>query len=80
MDQQVAVIRQHPFGLVVPLHADRQLARLMFQPEPDVVADGLHLPLIGARADHEIVGKGGDAGQIEDPDIGGFFGFGCADG
>ncbi len=52
----------------------------MFELQPHLVADGLHLPLIGAGADHKIVGEGSDAGEVEDFDVGGFFGFGGADG
>jgi hypothetical protein len=52
----------------------------MFQAQPDLVADGLHLPLVGAGADDEIVGEGGDTGEVEDYQVGGLFGFGCADG
>ena len=35
---------------------------------------------IGARADHEVIGERGDAGQVQNRDIGGFLGFGGADG
>ena len=52
----------------------------VFQLQPDFVADGLHLLLVGAGADHEVVGEGGDAGEIEDYDVGGFLGFCGADG
>jgi hypothetical protein len=45
----------------------------------DLVGDGLDLPRIGARADDEVVGEGGDAGQVENPDVGGFLRFGGAD-
>jgi hypothetical protein len=80
VDQQVAVIRQHPFGLAVPFDIGGQLAGLMFQAQTDFVADGLHLPLISAGADDEVVGESGDAGEVEDYQVGGLFGFGCAGG
>ena len=78
VDQQVAVIGQHPFGLAVPFDIGGQLAGLMFQAQSDLVADGLHLFLIAAGADDEVVGEGGDAGEVEDYQVGGLFGFGCA--
>jgi len=47
---------------------------------PTSSGDGLDLTRIGAGAENEVVGEGGDAGKVEDLDIGGFLGFGCADG
>jgi hypothetical protein len=52
----------------------------VFQAQPDLVADGLHLLLVRAGADDEVVGEGGDTGEVEDYQVGGLFGFGCADG
>jgi hypothetical protein len=52
----------------------------MFQTEADLVADGLHLLLVGAGADDEVVGKRGDAGEVEYDQVGGFFRFRGADG
>jgi hypothetical protein len=40
----------------------------------------LHLLLVGAGADDEIVGERGDAGEVEHHQVGGFFGFCGADG
>jgi hypothetical protein len=79
MDDQVAIIGQHPLGLVVAFHTDRQLTGLPLQLEPYVVADGLHLALIRACADHEKVGERSDRSEIENPDIGSFLGFGGSD-
>lgn len=80
MNQQVAVIGEHPLGLVVTLDAVGQLSELMFELQPDFIANGLDLALIGAGADDEIVGEGGDTGEIENLYVGGFLGFGGADG
>jgi hypothetical protein len=52
----------------------------MLQAEADLVADGLHLLLVGAGADDEIVGERGDAGEVEYDQVGGFFRFCGADG
>jgi hypothetical protein len=52
----------------------------VLQAEIDLVADGLDLPWIGSGTDHEVVGEGSDAGEIENLDIGGLLGFGSADG
>ena len=80
MDQQVAVIGQHPLGLVVTLDADGQLAGALLQLKADFVADGLNLAGVGACGDDEEIGEGSDAGEVEDQDVGGFLGFGGADG
>jgi hypothetical protein len=52
----------------------------MLQAQADFVADGLHLFLVGAGADDEVVGEGGDAGEVEYDQVGSFFRFGSADG
>ena len=79
MDNQVSVVRQHPLCLVVPFQAVRQFVCLLFDAQADFVADSLDLALVVASADDEVIGKTGDAGEVEDPDIGGFFGFGGPD-
>jgi hypothetical protein len=48
--------------------------------QADVVGDGLDLPGIGAGTDDEIIGERGDGGEVQDADVGGFLGFGGADG
>jgi hypothetical protein len=80
MDQQIAIIGQHPFCLVVAFHAVRHFTGLVFELKTHFVADGLDLALIGASADHKIIGEGGNAGEIEYFDVGGFLGFSGADG
>ena len=80
MDQQVAVIGQHPLRLVVTLDAEGQFAGLLLQLEADFVADGLNLPPAGARRDHEEIGKRSDASEVQNQGVGGFLGFGGADG
>src|SRR5437588_725894 len=78
VNQVVAIIRQHPFGILVSLDADRALAGFL-QLCTDLFADGLNLSRIGARADDEEVGEGRDFTQIEDDYILGLFGFSGAD-
>ena len=80
MDQQVAVIGQDPLRLLVAFDADRQFARLAFQLQMDLVADGLNLALVAAGADDEVVGEGGDAGEVQHANVGGFLRFGGAHG
>ena len=80
MDQQVAVVGQHPLRLVVTLDADGQLAGPLFQLEADFVADGLNLPRVGAGRDYEEVGERSDASEVQNLDVSGFLGFGGADG
>jgi hypothetical protein len=73
MDDEVREIAQDPFALVVTFHAGGAFADFL-QPECDFIRDGLHLFGVGAVANHEIIGKGGDAREVQDLDIGGFFG------
>ena len=80
MDEQVAVIGQHPFGLAIALDVGGKLAGFVLQAQSDFVADGLHLLLVRARTDDEVVGECGDTGEVKDYDLGGLFRFGCADG
>ena len=80
MDQQVAVIGQHPLGLVIALDAGGQFAGLVLLLEADFVADGLNLARVGAGGDHEEIGERSDASKVQDQDVGGFLGFGGADG
>ena len=80
MDHQVAVIGQHPLGLAVTLDTEGQFAGLLLQLEADFIADGLNLPRVGPGGDDEEIGKRSDASEIENQGVGGFLGFGGADG
>ena len=75
MDQQIAVIGEDPLRLVVAFDTDREFAGLVLELEIDFVADGLHLALVAAGADYEVIGERGDAGEIQDPNVGGLFCF-----
>jgi hypothetical protein len=72
VDQEIAVIAQHPFALFVALNAGRQLAAPLQLPA-DFVGDGLILARVRARADHKIIGETGDAGEIQNSDVRGLF-------
>ena len=80
MDQQVAVIGQHPLGLVIAFHAGGQFAGLLFELKADLFADGLNLALVGSGADHEKIGERGDACKIQYLDVSRLLGFGGTDG
>jgi hypothetical protein len=54
--------------------------RALLELHADFVADGLNLALIPAAADDEVVGEAGDAGQVENLDVGGLLGFRGANG
>ena len=75
MHQQIAVVGQHPFSLGVSFHTDGQLSRLLFQLQIHFVADGLNLPLVGARTDYKEIREGSDAGKVQNLDVGSLFGF-----
>jgi len=79
MDEEVAIVAQHPFALFVPFHAVRQFAAFL-ELQADFVDYGLVLACIGAGADDEIVSETGDCGQIQDADVGGLLCLRGADG
>lgn len=72
MDQEIAVIAQHPFALFVSFDARRQFAAPLHL-LADFVGDGLSLTRVCARADHKVVGETGDAREIQNSDVGGLF-------
>ena len=63
VDQVVAVIGKHPFGVGVAFDADRVFAAL-FQLQADLLGDGLDLLGIGSAANQEEVGEGSDLAQV----------------
>jgi len=76
VDQQISVIGQHPFGLIVTFHVERQLSSPPLNLKIHFVRDGLNLPLVGAGAYDKEIGERSDAGQIEYVDVGGLLRFG----
>jgi len=72
VDEKVAVIAQHPFTLFVALDTRRKLSA-PFQLLADFVGDGLILARVRACADDKIVGKTGDAREVQNLDIGSLF-------
>jgi len=79
MDQQIAVVRQHPFGIGEALHADRILA-VQLQLLRDLFRDSLNLFRIRPGADHEKVGEGSYIAQIQHTNVDRFFRFSGMDG
>lgn len=77
MDQEVAVIAQHPLALFIAFDARRQFSA-PFELLAYFVGDGLILARVRARADHKIIGKAGDAGEIQNSDVGGLLFLGGA--
>jgi hypothetical protein len=54
--------------------------RALFELHTDFIADGLNLPRVASIADDEVVGEAGDAGQVENLDVGGLLRFRGANG
>lgn len=73
MDQKVAVIEQNPLTLFISFDAGREIA-VFFQPQADLVGDGLILARTRAGADDEVIGETGDSGEIQNSKIGGLLG------
>ena len=72
VDDGVDVIQHYPSAFCKALDVlpcDLEL----FQPEPDVVGNGLNMPARGAVANDEEIGDGGQAPQIEEKKILCFF-------
>jgi len=78
MDQQIAVVRQHPFGISEAFHADRILAAQL-QLLRHLFRDSLNLFRIRTGADHEKVGEGSHLTQIQHTNVDGFLRFSGAD-
>ena len=69
MNDEIAVIEQHPLGGVVAFDADRAAIRARFELFVDLVSDRLNLPLVRAACDNEKFGKAGELAQIEPDDV-----------
>jgi hypothetical protein len=67
--QEISVIAQNPLALVVAFHAGGQFAP-RFQLLADSVDNCLILARVPARANHEIIGEAGDAGEVQNRDFG----------
>jgi hypothetical protein len=80
VDEVVAVIGKNPLGGFVAFEAVGEFAVPVFELEADFIGDGLDLAGVGAGADDEIIGEGGDTGEVEDEDVGGLLFTGGADG
>jgi hypothetical protein len=65
---KIAVILENPLGVLVAFNADGQLAAV-FHLEVDLVTDCLVLASIGAGADQEVIGEGGDLSEVEDDNV-----------
>lgn len=63
VNQVIAVVGQHPLGVLKTFHADRMLAAFL-QLAANLFGDGLNLFRVATGADHEEVGEGGDIAQI----------------
>ena len=70
VDHEVEVVEQHPLGARVAFDERRplllRLERLFHR-----IGNGLHLPRIGARADHEEVRERARLAQVEHDHVGG---------
>ncbi len=65
---EIAVVLQDPLGVLVAFDADGHLA-LSLHLEIDFVTYGLVLACVGAGADQEVIGKGGNFPKIEDSNV-----------
>jgi hypothetical protein len=74
VDQEVPIIHEDPLGIFVALDADWQFADL-FQFLINLVAGGVPLAGVGDGADDEEISEGRYISKVEDPQVGGFFGF-----
>ena len=70
MDDDIAIVQQHPTVLAVALAALR-LEALLSHFVFDFIHDGADLTLVVGRSEHEDLGNGEDIGDINGRDIGG---------
>jgi hypothetical protein len=74
MDDEIAVVHENPFGVIVPLETNRPFAA-RFQALSDAVADRLNLALVRAAAENEVVGERGDLAKVQNANVGSLFRF-----
>jgi hypothetical protein len=67
------VIEHDPLASRKSIHRDRAEAVIGFEPPFDLARDGFQVRLGRARADHEEIGKGRDALEIENDNLLRFF-------
>jgi len=72
VNQEVAVIQQNPFGVLIALHAIGTLPKFA-KLRLHFVGNRLNLPRVGAAGNDEKVGKRGDVAQVQNGDILGLF-------
>lgn len=75
MDDEISVVDQDPFGVVVAFKARREFA-LAFQALRDLIGNRLDLPRVGAGADQEVIGEGSCFADIEHDNVPRLLGFG----
>lgn len=80
VNDEIAVIEQHPFGGFVTLDSDGARFELLLYLLAYLVGDCLDLPLVGGGGDDEELCKTGDRPQVERDHIECFFIGGAADG
>lgn len=79
MNDQIPIIHQDPFGVVVAFDADGEFAS-RFYLKVDFVADSLILPYVVSGTNQEVIRETGDLFQIEDYEILCFLRLCCPDG
>ena len=72
MHQEIAVIGENPLGAFVTFKAGRKVAD-GFELQVDLIANGLHLAIVVAGADNEMICERGNAGEIKNDDVFGLF-------
>jgi hypothetical protein len=75
VDDEIAIVHQYPFGILVTLDADRQLAAILHS-QVNLIADSLILTNVGTSANEEVIGEACDLSEIEDHHVLRFLGMG----
>ena len=69
VDDDLHLIEHNPLARRETVHRNGAHAVVILQPALDFARDRFQVRLGGARADHEKIGEGGDALEIEDNNV-----------
>jgi hypothetical protein len=69
VDDDVAVVEQHPVPLVTALDPQGLVVPRVRHLPLDLVDDGAHLPVVGRRGHHELVGDHEDLAHLHDEHV-----------
>ena len=67
--EEVTIVQEYPFPVVVALDVERQFSPLILHLEMNLVSNGLVLAGVGPGADQEVVCEAGDLAKVQNSDV-----------